>query len=152
MAHTRVAKLINGNSYDIGTLPIPQARAVFVRLSRVLGPVVGEFLVAAFPQGAKGFSGLANVEISAVGRALQDLCLRLDEQDLKFISEAFAAECLVNRKPMAALFDVHFAGMFGEMFEWLSACILHNYSDFFRLLTSGLASRSASLAAPTVSE
>lgn len=149
MAHSRVSKIIGSSNYSIGTLEtLALQREVFVRLTHTIGPVLGELLVSVGPSlKGKGVASILDVDIAVLGRPIQDFCMRLDANDLKFLTDAFAGQCLVNGAPLNP--DLHFIGLFGEMFEWLAACIAHNYADFYRLLTSGLASRSASPAAQT---
>lgn len=72
----------------------------------------------------------------------------LSPADVAFVAQAFA-ECTTlppmtfqtanagavqggDPVPLAAAFNDHFAGKYGELFEWLAACFKHNgFADFF---------------------
>lgn len=135
---------LNGRAYYIGRLHHSQARGVFVLLLRNLGPGAGE-LISQLSAGSIRFS---EIDPKALGRAIQDVCLRLSDSDLASISEAMGSVTQVVAKGAKVELTVksmekHFQGALGEWFQWLGHAIAWNYDDFLGLLT--LASDSASV-------
>lgn len=134
---------IGGRTYVLGRLQHSDSQEVFFTLVRNLGPAAGEV----FAQIEIGKSLLeSNVSPKAIGRAIQDVALRLNAADAKFIGEQFGKVSSVivgkSRKDLTPAFmEQHFSGALGEWFQWVWECIQHNYSDFLGLLTraSGLA-------------
>lgn len=133
---------LNGRTYHIGRLVHSQARDVFVILLRNLGPAAGE-LIAQLTAGKA-----LQMDPKALGRAVQDVCLRLSSADLGAVSEAFGSVSVVVAQGKkieltAKAMETHFQGAFGEYLEWLVVCVEHNYADFLELVTR--ASPSASV-------
>lgn len=133
---------IGGRTYILGRLQHTASQEVFFTLVKNLGPAAGEV----FAQIEVGKTLLeSNVSPRAIGRAIQDVALRLNAADAKFIGDSFGSVCSVvvgkSKKEMTPAFmETHFAGALGEWFQWVWECIQHNYSDFLGLLTraSGL--------------
>ena len=136
---------LNGRAYHIGRLQHSQARGVFVLLLRNLGPGAGELI----SQLSAGSIKLSELDPKALGRAIQDVCLRLSDADLATISEAMGSVTQVVAKGVKVELTVkamekHFQGALGEWLQWLGHAIAWNYDDFLGLLT--LANDSASVA------
>lgn len=128
---------IGGRTYILGRLQHTPSQEVFFTLVKNLGPAAGEV----FAQIEAG-KGLLDSSLSprAMGRAIQDVCLRLNATDAKFIGDSFGAVCSVvvgkARKDLTPAFmESHFSGHLGEWFQWVWECVQHNYSDFLGLLT-----------------
>ena len=138
---------INGKTYIIGRLRASEGREILLLLLRNLGPGLGEALV-----GAAGVSGLAEMPAESLGRALQDVCLRLNADDLARASEAFGGvSSVVTGKTQVQLTpefqDTHFSGALGAWTQWIIACVEFNYADFLGYLTNAAVSRAAANAA-----
>jgi hypothetical protein len=141
---------LNGRQYLIEHLLHSQAREVFTILLRNLGPAAGEALVSIAQSGGS----LSGMSPTALGRAVQDVCLRLNNEDLARVSELFGERTTVidgNAKTelTAKKQDLFFSGRMAEWAEWMSLCVEHNYADFLGLLTRATNSQSA---APDTSE
>lgn len=104
---------INGFTYDIAQLGAKQGRIVLARVLRIVG-VAAE---AADPV-AKLASALTDAEI-------------------EFLCDTFAKTTMFgqadtgNRVPLKDQFDLHFAGRYGDMIQWLWAALMVNYESFF---------------------
>jgi hypothetical protein len=123
---------INGKTYHLGQLAHSKARETFFILLRNLGPGMGE-LIAQLASGGK-LADL-NLDPRALGRAIQDVCLRLNDADAAAVSEAFGSVTVVVAKgakveltPKAQ--ERHFQGALGEWLEWLGHAVAWNYADF----------------------
>lgn len=110
---------IRGRIYTITTLTYTRASPVFACLVRVLGPSVGELVAS----GGK-------LDPLALGRMLAYASERFTAADLDLCVKAFAASTQVDGKDLAKSYDSHFAGNFGELREWISACVVLNFADF----------------------
>jgi hypothetical protein len=150
---------INGNRYHIGRLEHTLALETFVLVMRNLGPGIGEALKDAL----KGGKGLKDLDLSpdAIGRAVQDVCLRLSAADAIAVGQAFGTVCTVipaGPKPAkldlsnVKVYERHFAGRLGEWFQWVGVCMQHNYADFLELLTSAKGSADVASEPPTGSD
>ena len=83
--------------------------------------------------------------------ALRDLCLRLDEADVTFFRQKFGEVCFRDGVPLnPQTQELVFAGHIGEMIEWLTACVEHNYADFFEYVRSAIGSAHGTPATSTV--
>jgi len=135
--------ILNGRTYLIEHLLHSQAREVFTILLRNLGPAAGEALVSIAQSGGS----LTGVSPAALGRAVQDVCLRLNDADLARVGELFGARTTVVEGQQkfeldAKRQDLFFSGRMAEWAEWMSLCVEHNYADFLGLLTRATSSRS----------
>lgn len=118
-------KSINGREYDTTLLDAVKARAVFLRLAKVLG------------SGASAASGnVAKGTWAASVAGMAGAIERLSEEDLAYFSDTFALVSTVqveggSRLSVRDVYPIHFAGKMREMFEWLLFCFESNYADFF---------------------
>ncbi len=124
--------IIGENTYLIGELDHIKAREVFFILLRNFGPGMSE----AIARGA-----LTALDGPALGRALHDMCLRLNAQDAETVSQYFGEVCSVLKATKVDLGDgkrrnAHFKGALAEWLKWLRECVEHNYADFLELLAS----------------
>lgn len=127
---------IGGQTYVLGRLQHTESMEVFFTLVKNLGPAAGEVLTQL--EAGKGLLD-SNVSPKALGRAIQDVCLRLNATDAKFIGDSYGKVCSVivgkARKELTPAFqEQHFSGRLGAWFQWIWECTQHNYSDFLELL------------------
>lgn len=136
---------IGDRHYTIHTLLLSKGQEVLLRLLRNTGPALGE-LVAGAKASAKGGPSTST---DALGKAIKDLCLRVDSADLTYIRSAFGELTYYQGQPLTAkVQEIHFAGRYGEMVRWLEECIAHNYSDFLALALSAAGSANPIPAGP----
>ena len=119
---------IGPNTYTLNALPMGESTPVFTTLLRVLGPALSEVLAK---------PGDAHL---ATARALSYVCEHLAADDLTYLVQAFAKHAQINGQPLALAANLHFAGRFGEMFQFLRAAVEYNYADFFAYAGSEIGS------------
>jgi hypothetical protein len=105
------SKVIGEYTYNVTQLGAVTGSKVFLRVLKVLGPLVG----------AKDVGALFD---------------RLKEEDFTYLCEEFAKMSTVQLEKGApqlnAIFDVHFAGKYGELIEWLRFCIEVNFGEVLK--------------------
>jgi hypothetical protein len=139
---------IGERHYTIHTLLLSKGQEVLIRLLRNTGPALGE-LVSGAKASAKG---APTTTAEALGRAIKDLCLRVDSADLTYIRTAFGEVTYCNGQALQAkVQEIHFAGRLGEMTQWLEECIAHNYADFLAFALSAASSAGPQTAAESPS-
>jgi hypothetical protein len=142
---------IGAHTYHVDPLPTTKGLHVMAR--------VGKALVPALAQGAKldpaKLKGGASLKVevlvelaSALSAAASSVVDNLSADDLVFVCETFAAHTQVDvdashRVPLKGIFDVHFAGSYVELGEWIRFCAEVNFGP----LLAGLR-RAASAPAP----
>lgn len=156
--------VINGNGYEVRTLPYKLGRKVLFRLHKVLGPAV-----------AKGLANVPNVGSLAdfqverlapmLSGALEKLAEALSEEDFDFIADTLAEYTLLSKGddkwvPLKQEMEFHFSGNYPEFFKWFGFALKVNFSGFFGERGFGAAlanlqakaaskSRSTSIGTPT---
>ena len=112
---------IGSDTYTITQLGAKKGRAVAVRLAKLLAP-------------------MAEGEDRGLSAALQNL----SDADLEYVCDAFAALTSVKMErgspQLDAIFDMHFAGKYGAMVNWLVECVKFNFADFLDELSVKLPS------------
>jgi hypothetical protein len=102
---------ISGVEYQITQLGAKQGRAVLARLLKILGPA------------------------AEATNPVVELSKTVTEDELEFLCSTFAKVTQFSPESgklflLADQFDLHFAGKYGEMFQWLWACLEANYATF----------------------
>ena len=136
MAITLETTTIRGSKYLLSRFTASTGRKVLALSINLLGPAAGEALANSKGDLKAMFSGALDIPPAALGKALQDLCLRANEPDLTALCEAFGAVSRVvvgeEAQDLTLKFqDQFFAGRYREMLEWLVAAWRHNFADFF---------------------
>ena len=154
-------KVIGDKRFKVTQLPAKESRQVFMKLVRVLSPIIGAF-VGGIEGGAKVNKGSvldANVPMSAVGNAINQLAYVLSDEDLEFFINKFAPTTEFEL-PNGNFVYLHksgadpdrrndtndliaFGGDLFMQFEWLYFALEVNYSSFLKGLggLSGLAQK-----------
>lgn len=138
MALETKSKQIGRYTYRVTQLPTSKGRRMLCLLTKAIGPVLGK---------------LADGGGKSIGIAFEELSERINEADLKELCEVFGESSEVElpdgRRPrlMPEFQEMHFAGQFGELFEWLRFCVEVNYSDFFALAMRGVSAAGSDQAA-----
>src|SRR5258706_5890320 len=133
--------VIDDLEFEVGQLPVKDARAVLVRLTRVLGPALTKF----------AGQDLGSVDVAA---ALGHLMSALSEEDLEYVCGKFGGVSKVRVGPhmvsVQGAGETGFQGKLWTMFKWLWACIDWNFSDFLAGLQA-ITPRKSSEAAESLS-
>lgn len=134
------SKKIGDVTYRVRQLKATSGRKILVRLLKVFGPA----LDAVDTKGGINIGAL-------LGGALQGL----DEETVDSLCDTFAQQTefeLANGNFVglgeAGQFDLHFAGKYVEMTQWLVFCVQVNFADFLGVL-SAAAKKSAPPATAT---
>lgn len=125
---------IGETTYRVGLIKPKIGRKVMMRMVGFIGPA----LVA----GKKSLSE-GRGDISMIGAALEAFQKSAKDEDVDFIEDAMASVTkIVNVATMTngstqetttdlvTVFDDHFAGNYGEMFEWLLFALEVNFAGF----------------------
>ena len=138
---------IGGHIYEVHQLGAIKARALFVRLTKALGPVLSSLLESTTMSTRKA----AALQSFAMAPVIEELALRITEEDFCYLCDVLG-ECtfLVGDKGQLAklerkLQDVHFAGRMLDSLKWLGFAIEVNFADFFSLAKSKWVAASAPL-------
>lgn len=130
-------KLIGEHTYFVTQLGALQGRKLLRRLVAIAGPALAE-LVKELPPASKDGRGfdLGALNLSTVGAAVEALTERMTEEELEHVCNVLAARTEVQldperRVPLQSIFDVHFAGRYSAMFQWLAFALEVNFRDFF---------------------
>jgi len=126
-------KTIGGTCYRVLQLGAKDGRSMLVQLTKLLGPAL-----------ANGLSGLGESKAtevesamaSALGNALHDLALRLDDREVAAILDklALSTELVLGADHVPRLdkvFDDHFAGKYDELLQWAAFALEVNFGSFF---------------------
>jgi hypothetical protein len=137
-------KVIGAHEYTVYQLGAITGREGLRRLTRLISP--------ALPSLAAMFRD-AGPEALAAG--LSALLEGLGAEDLAYFCDTFAPKSTVRledgKSPnLKDIFDVHFAGNYYEMIEWLVFCFEVNYRGFFSGALAKLVSAIPAAPAPSV--
>lgn len=136
---------IDGYRYSVAQLGSSEGRRILVKLTRLLGPALGRLV------GGEGRPS------DAVSEAIAEFSAGANEDDLEDLCRTFgqSTELDVDGKPMLLNLDMqelHFAGRYGAMFQWLGFCLRVNYADFFVSVEAARDKLAARLQSPRGSE
>lgn len=122
MVGNKVIK-VGETEYRITQLGALEGRKLWLRLVKVLGPVVSKLA------GAKALDG------DTIAAAVKLLTEELDEETFEMLCKAFAGRCQLRNGDKwpdlsDALFDQHFAGDYVSMTKWVGENIMFNFANF----------------------
>ncbi len=108
------SKSISGVDYHVTTLGAIEGRKVYVQLMKALAP---------------------GLKSSKTEDFLSNVLMNLDEAVVVDLSDRFARVTTVDvggalRPCLKDIFDLHFAGKYSEMTQWLMFCLEVNFGDF----------------------
>ena len=131
---------IDGHRYDMSMLGATASLRLFHRLFRMLGPSVGHLIDSI---GAKGKASLLDVDVSskAFVAGFESLASAVSESDLEHVVDQLRKQTTLSLPegkviPLAQVFDAHFQGRIGAMFQWLAWGLRVQYGDFWSALAS----------------
>lgn len=133
---------IGEHTYTLETFGAKQGMSVLLALLRFIGPA---FARAVSNEGPK------DIERALMG-AVESFAMTAKEEDLTFVSDAFAKRCKVEIQTktrggtgsasvdLFQIFDSHFAGGSGlrNMIQWLIWCAKENFGDFLAVSATDL--------------
>ncbi len=138
---TTETKTIDDLNFETTQLAVKDARAVLIRLTRVMGPALAALA-------GDGAAKLGDLDHMTVANALAKFTSALSEDDLEYFCDKFGRASKVEVGPnmivVAGAGEQVFRGKLATMFKWLWFCIEVNYSDFI----SGAGAALAPLTAP----
>lgn len=126
-------RTIGGSAYKVTQLGASAGMQLMVRLTKVLGPVLGELTRGM----GEGETDLMSVRGDALAGALQQLGEKLNYEDLDYVCETLGAFTEVSNgdgkwlRLKRDIREVHFAGNYGDLFRWLGFALEVNYASFF---------------------
>jgi hypothetical protein len=138
VALEKLDKEIGGRRYYVTQLGAKKGRQALARLVKVLGPVMAHVVSDAKPGAA-----MRSISGDALKGALLELSERISEADLTYFCETFGeyteVELEGGKRPRLTMEmqDLHFAGKYGEMLQWLAFAAEVNFADFFGALGVG---------------
>lgn len=113
-----------GKTFRVTQLGALQGRKVFLRLIKILGPVLSA------AQGAENPEQATSALLGTIGD-------HVSEDDFEFLCDVFAASTEVlgdtpgKAVDLKDVFDVVFIGNYKAMLEWLAFAVKLNYESFF---------------------
>ena len=141
-----VEMTIGGNVYRLDKLGYRRARAVLVRVAKVVAPALGQL---------EGLSlkSLASADVGKAGAALAAGIEHLTDEDLEFVTQAFGDVSSIRMGDgWASLADEAKRGVYfdraglAEYFAWLRHAFEVTYGDFFAELRAAAKSKSGDAA------
>jgi hypothetical protein len=106
---------VGGRTYSVTPLPAGKGLAVMQRVSKCLGPALGKL---ASDQGA-------------LAAAVGEITERMSAEDLDWLCRTMAATTMVHeggkQLSLERIFDVHFAGEYDVLVDWLVHCFKVNF-------------------------
>lgn len=132
-----------GYTYHVTQFGAREGGRVIVRLLKMLGGALGSAVKADDAENAVGF------DVDAIGNVIANIAETVTEADFDFLVDTFAKCSSVSggdyRAPAPltteGIFDLHFAGAYVELGEWLLFAIEVNFGSF--LGESGLVRRAS---------
>lgn len=148
MAIKTVEKSMRGHTYKVTTLAVDSALDVFSKLVKCLGPSLGALgkSLVVHGEAAEGEPNLAGLDLAG---AMELFAKHYNSDEIKAVLRKLAAVSTVcgedtqNKElPMADVYDSHFAGNFGGLFDWARFGLEVQFGDFFgELIRKGAAQR-----------
>ncbi len=130
-------RTISGVTYQVTQLGWEQARSVFVRLTKMLGPALADGIESldTAVSGKSGELSLEKVSVKSISALLSQLVEKLSEDDFKYLTDVFAESTAIVKADgkVPQLKDEifsHFAGDFARLLKWLVFCVEVNFFDF----------------------
>ena len=131
---------IGDHNYRISQLSTKPGRRLLTRLFGIISPTMAKLVGDSQVKG-KAFK-LSELTAAGLGSAIETLGAVIKEEDLDHFCDVLAEQTLLQTGPdkwvpLASVMEVHFAGKYDELLQWLFASLEVNYSSFFAKLGSG---------------
>ena len=118
-----------GYTYHVTQFGAKQGGRVLVRLLKMVGGAAGDAM-----------GGVKDFDLSVIGKMVGNLAETVSEEDYDFLCDTFTPLSSVSGgeyqaasgMPLSSegVFDLHFAGAYQELGQWLLFCIEVNYGGF----------------------
>lgn len=139
----RQETVIDGDRYSVEMLTATPAWKLLLKLSKIVGPSIGQIVDASQAAASGGKSLLeANIGDAVFGEAVRSLMERMDEAAVESIIKELSGKCEVDvggqgrSIPLSSCFELHFQGRMGALMKWLVFAVKAQYSDFLGALMS----------------
>lgn len=130
---------IGGSEYKVTQLPYKPGHKLLLRLYRTLGPALADALekVPDLPKEQKVLDVSVAQLAPAVSGAVRGLSESLSEEDFDYtvgVLSEYTEICKGDDRwvPLKQEMEFHFAGNYGELFQWLWFALKVNYGGFFK--------------------
>lgn len=112
---------INEHEYTMYMLPPMASHDLFVDVLKMVGPSIGPVIDALLQGGKFELADFMQQELGAdfFSKAASALFGGLDKKILRDCIKAFGDVTHVDDMPLAPIFDRHFQGELGAMYQWL---------------------------------
>jgi hypothetical protein len=130
MAVQTETRVIGGRTYRVTQLTALKARALFVRLIKMVGPMAAALL------GTGNARGFLDMDGKEVGPMIVSFCERISDEELDYFCSVLGEQSqVINERGEGAtlarnIIDVEFAGRLMDLFKWLTFALEVNFSDF----------------------
>jgi len=126
---------ISGDTYGVYMLPPRVANKMLIRIVKTVGPslglVVEELDDDAVKGGLVGLMKNPKIDGSFIAKVAQELCERLDEDQIEGMMDTLADVSEVEGKGnLLKAFDAHFHGKIGELYAWFAFALQVQFGNF----------------------
>ena len=130
---------IEGHEYTVYMLSPLVSHELLTDVAKMVGPSLGPAIDVVM--GAVQNQSLANlmeqeIDPALFSRALSSLFDRLDKKTMRTLIDAMAGVTHIDGKPVADVFDFHFKGQLGAMYQWLAFAMRVQWGNCFGALAS----------------
>lgn len=123
---------IDGTRYRVTQLGWKEGRRLLARLLKLIGPGLTEAV-----GGSAKLEDLGGRDLASFAPAIREICQKNLETELDHLCDTFAKKTVINTdggedfQQLSRIAELHFAGKYKQMFEWLWFCLKVNYQDFW---------------------
>lgn len=144
MAREAQSTTIGGHTYEVRMLGATASYKLLLEIGKVIGPSFGHVV-----DSAGNVEQVLDTDVSGafLSKAIEALVENLDEARFDRIVGKLKEVTNVDGKPLAPIFEEHFRGSMGQMFQWIAFAVKSQYEDFFGALSSVAAQGKEKLAA-----
>lgn len=122
-------KTIGEHTYEVTQLDAVRGRSVFLRFAKLIAPGAGDVV-----------ENTGEETNTRIVKALAKIVQNVSEEDLNVFCDVFSqSTCLqvtgddgrMRAPKLKETFNLHFAGNYDEMIQWLYFCFEVNFGNFF---------------------
>lgn len=133
MAREPQTREINGHTYTVQMLDGSDSWKLLLKLTKMLGPSLGKLV------GSGSINAIMDMDIGKSGivaEAIDAFVTNVSEKELGEVIEKFKKNTLVDNKPLAPVFELHFQGDAITIMKWLVFALQAQYEGFSDALGS----------------
>lgn len=126
--------VIDGVTYSVYMLPPKAAMDMLVDIGKVVGPSLGTILDAASEKG--GITHLLDMSVNSefFSKAAGQLFERMDKAVLRSTIDQLVQVSMADGVKLDSIFEIHFRGKLGSMFQWLTFALKVQFGNFLSAL------------------